>query len=94
MWGFFNFHHAGGIRGGIAQLGERYNRTVEVGGSSPPASTLRALVVPYLMVTTNQDRSVGMEPGWLTSSSGVSPYSGDLCHALDDELNQPGLHGG
>ncbi len=26
-------------RGGIAQLGERYNRTVEVGGSSPPAST-------------------------------------------------------
>lgn len=26
-------------RGGIAQLGERYNRTVEVGGSNPPAST-------------------------------------------------------
>lgn len=26
-------------RGGVAQLGERYNRTVEVGGSSPPAST-------------------------------------------------------
>ncbi len=25
--------------GGVAQLGERYNRTVEVGGSSPPAST-------------------------------------------------------
>ena len=25
--------------GGIAQLGERYNRTVEVGGSNPPAST-------------------------------------------------------
>ncbi len=27
------------VRGGVAQLGERYNRTVEVGGSSPPAST-------------------------------------------------------
>src|SRR5215218_6557456 len=27
------------MRGGVAQLGERYNRTVEVGGSSPPAST-------------------------------------------------------
>ena len=27
--------------GGVAQLGERYNRTVEVGGSSPPASTRR-----------------------------------------------------
>ena len=26
-------------RGGVAQLGERYNRTVEVGGSNPPAST-------------------------------------------------------
>src|SRR5579884_1828500 len=26
-------------RGGIAQLGERYNRTVEVGGSNPLAST-------------------------------------------------------
>lgn len=26
--------------GDIAQLGERYNRTVEVGGSSPPVSTL------------------------------------------------------
>jgi hypothetical protein len=28
------------MQGGVAQLGERYNRTVEVGGSSPPASTL------------------------------------------------------
>src|SRR3954453_21427363 len=27
------------MQGGVAQLGERYNRTVEVGGSSPPAST-------------------------------------------------------
>lgn len=27
--------------GGVAQLGERYNRTVEVGGSNPPASTTR-----------------------------------------------------
>ena len=27
------------VPGGVAQLGERYNRTVEVGGSSPPAST-------------------------------------------------------
>ncbi len=25
--------------GDVAQLGERYNRTVEVGGSSPPVST-------------------------------------------------------
>ncbi len=30
-------------RGGIAQLGERYNRTVEVGGSNPPASTTAIL---------------------------------------------------
>ncbi len=29
--------------GGIAQLGERYNRTVEVGGSNPPASTTAIL---------------------------------------------------
>jgi hypothetical protein len=35
-----------------------------------------------------------MEPGWLTSSSSVSPYSGDLCHALVDELNHLGVHGG
>ena len=27
------------MQGGVAQLGERYNRTVEVGGSNPPAST-------------------------------------------------------
>ncbi len=27
--------------GDVAQLGERYNRTVEVGGSSPPVSTKR-----------------------------------------------------
>ncbi len=28
-----------GIRGAIAQLGERYNGIVEVGGSIPPGST-------------------------------------------------------
>lgn len=29
-------------RGGdVAQLGERYNRTVEVGGSNPPVSTTK-----------------------------------------------------
>ena len=27
------------VPGDLAQLGERYNRTVEVGGSSPPVST-------------------------------------------------------
>ncbi len=27
------------LNGDIAQLGERYNRTVEVGGSNPPVST-------------------------------------------------------
>ncbi len=36
------------IRGGIAQLGERYNRTVEVGGSNPPASTTAILISDLL----------------------------------------------
>ena len=36
-------------RGAIAQLGERLDRTQEVGGSSPPSSTSKALQTASLL---------------------------------------------
>ena len=38
------------LLGDIAQLGERYNRTVEVGGSSPPVSTPNTKKGPTITV--------------------------------------------
>ena len=54
-------------RGGVAQLGERYNRTVEVGGSSPPASTRPVIIRP------------GARPGrFLSSSVCLAPFFSQL----------------
>jgi hypothetical protein len=40
-WVFWSILRVEVVRGAVAQLGERYNRTVEVRGSSPLSSTRR-----------------------------------------------------
>ena len=62
-------------QGGVAQLGERYNRTVEVGGSSPPAST-----------RWNDETPVRLDRGFLYCSSCCrKQLSGRLRHHLPAE---------
>jgi hypothetical protein len=45
-------HHAASICGAIAQLGERLDRTQEVGGSSPPSSIPKVPAKPHVSVAS------------------------------------------
>src|SRR3954452_6006843 len=61
--------HYGPVLGAIAQLGERLDRTQEVGGSSPPSSTAETPAVEPRMACRPEDGASARRAGVKQGSS-------------------------
>jgi hypothetical protein len=78
-------HHAVATHGAIAQLGERLDRTQEVGGSSPPSSIPKPAANRRVFVLSAEPAGGGAESAvkfWSSSPPDRCPFARGAVPAL------------